>query len=135
MALSPLFSEKERVTEVAVEPQPTKTYQLGNSSIGGFIDDDEALSQAITKAINTARFRFLIYDDQYGSELDSLIGEDVSTALLEEEIPRVIREALIYDDRISDVVDFEIRRTSDQVFVSFRVERTGGGFINEEVVI
>ncbi|MEH7521680.1 DUF2634 domain-containing protein [Bacillus sp. JJ1503] len=130
MALSPLETLEERVLTVEEQEtiEPSKTYRLGYESneISGLIDGEEALRQFVVKAIRTARFRFLIYDNQYGSELEELIGADVSLELLQTEIPRVIREALIYDDRVADVVDFEIVRESDKLFVSFRVVTTTG---------
>jgi Protein of unknown function (DUF2634). len=136
MALSPLQPIEEQ-TETMITPEPSKTYKLDfeNGVIGDFIDDDEALRQFIVKAIRTARFRYLIYDDQYGSELEDLIGADVTDAFLNEEIPRVIREALIYDDRIADVRDFVVRREGDGVFVEFAVVKTDGDTLTEEVTI
>lgn len=134
MALSPLLPEEDRVVEVENEPPaPSKTYRLGKEEIGGLIDGEEALKQFIVKAMGTARYRFLIYDDQYGSELDDLIGDDFSPELLQAEIPRIIREALVYDDRIEDVVDFEITRDSNKLYVGFRVVTTDGTSITEEV--
>lgn len=137
MALSPLQPVEEQTETTVVTPEPTKTYKLDfeNGVIGDFIDDDEALRQFIYKAIRTARFRYLIYDDQYGSELEDLIGSDVTDAFLNEEIPRVIREALIYDDRIADVRDFSIKRESDGMFVEFTVVKTDGDTLTEEVTI
>jgi hypothetical protein len=137
MALSPLQPAEEQNEVVATTPEPSLTYRLDyeNGTIGGFIDGDEALRQFVIKAIKTARFRYLIYDDQYGSELEDLIGADVTEAFLNEEIPRVIREALIYDDRIADVRDFSIRRESDRVYVEFTVVKTDGDTLTEEVAI
>jgi hypothetical protein len=137
MALSPLQPAEERSKVVTPTPDPSLTYRLDpeRGTIGGFIDGDEALRQFITKAIQTARFRYLIYDDQYGSELEDLIGAGGTEELLNEEIPRLIREALIYDDRIADVRDFSIRRESDRVYVEFTVVKTAGGTLTEEVAI
>jgi Protein of unknown function (DUF2634) len=137
MALSPLQTEEDRVEVVTPTPEPSLTYRLDfeNGAIDGFIDEDDALRQFIIKAIRTARFRYLIYDDDYGSELEDLIGADVTEAFLNEEIPRVIRETLIYDDRIADVRDFIITRKGDEVYIEFTVEKTDGGTLTEEVTI
>jgi hypothetical protein len=137
MALSPLQAEEDRVEVVTPTPEPSLTYRLDfeNGAIDGLIDEDDALRQFIIKAIRTARFRYLIYDDDYGSELEDLIGADVTEAFLNEEIPRVIRETLIYDDRIADVRDFSIRHEKDGVYIEFTVEKTDGGTLTEEVTI
>jgi phage baseplate assembly protein W len=136
MALSPIQPDDGRQLETAAEPEPSATYQLNTDSltIGGIIDGEQALRQAILKAVTTARYRFLIYDDQYGSELDELIGQDATMEFLEMEIPRIVREALIYDDRFDDVTNVTINRDSDKLYVSFTVVTADGVLIDEEVV-
>lgn len=136
MALSPLKSPSERAVEIIRTPRPSKTYALDfeTGDVGSIIDGPDAIRQFIRKAIATARFRFLIYDAQYGCELEDLIGQDVPLPLLQAEIPRVIREALVYDDRIADVGNFVIRREADALYVSFDVQTTEG-LITEEVTV
>jgi hypothetical protein len=140
MALSPFQPLNERVIVSEENPTiaPSKTYRLSYESnqIKGWIDGEDALRQFILKAIKTTRFRFFIYDSQYGSELEDLIGADVPMELLQTEIPRIITDTLIYDDRIADVVDFEITRDNDKLSVSFRVVTvTGGNLIMDEVEV
>lgn len=138
MALSPLRPPEERAVEVVVPPQTSRTYALDfdSGAVGGIVDGKAAIQQAIRKAIMTARFRFPIYGypHTYGCELDDLIGQDVSIDLLRAEIPRVISEALLQDDRISDVYNFEIERKGDGLYVSFSVS-TVEGVIREEVTV
>ena len=126
MALSPLDDVDAEVTDIVTEAGvlPSRTYalDLDTGDMGGIIDGTDAIKQFIVKAILTARFRFPIYDSDYGSELEELIGSNVSSALLQTEIPRVITETLIYDDRITDVYDFEIFQEADKLFVSFVVD-------------
>ena len=93
----------------------------------------EALKVWIEKTIRTARFRFPIYDFQYGCELDDIIGYDLSRVVLESEIQRVIREALICDDRITDVRDFVIGRGGDWLKISFTVTTTLADTFTQEV--
>jgi phage baseplate assembly protein W len=135
MALSPLQTNN-RVVEVQADPQPTKTYNLNytDGEIGTFIDGEQAIRQFVRKVIETARFRFLIYNEQYGSEMYDLIGQDVSSELLNAEIPRIVKDALIYDDRVNDVTNFEIKREGDKLFISFKVD-TEEGVIKEEVTV
>lgn len=102
---------------------PSKTWKLDfeNGRITHEIDGLEAIRQFVKKAILTARSRFLIYTDDYGCELDDLIGDDVTDAYLNSEIPRMVKEALIYDDRIEDVTDIQYERDGDKLYLSFRV--------------
>jgi len=125
MALSPL--EPVDITEElaeAIEPEPLRTYAIDfeNGVVGGIVDGEAAIRQFVIKAIKTARFRFAIFDDDYGCELEDLIGQNATPELLEAEIPRVIEEALIYDDRIERVYGFSIKQEADSLFVSFYVD-------------
>lgn len=85
------------------------------------VEGIEALKVWIQKTIRTARYRFPIYTFQYGCELEEIIGKDIPRAVLESEVRRVIREALIYDDRIADVRDFKLERGRDWLIVEFTV--------------
>lgn len=138
MALSPLATidpVTDETTNITAD-LPSKTYAINftTGDIGGEVDGLEAIKQYVVKAIKTARFRFPIYDTDYGSEIDDLIGQDVSIALLETEIPRVIEEAILYDDRVISVYDFELTREGDRLYVSFYVE-TAESTIPMEVTI
>lgn len=85
------------------------------------VEGIEALKVWIEKTIRTARYQFPIYTFQYGCELEEIIGKDIPRAVLESEIRRVIREALIYDNRISDVRDFKFDRGGNWLKVEFSV--------------
>lgn len=130
--------------EVTREPEPiTYGKELDfDFTKGEFILEDgaprvlegvDALRVWITKTILTARYRFPIYSFDYGCELEDLIGYDIPKVVLEAEIPRVIREALIYDSRINDVKDFTIVRGNDYVIVEFTVVTFDGQSLREEV--
>ncbi|NOU98490.1 DUF2634 domain-containing protein [Paenibacillus planticolens] len=137
MALSPLKSpESPRAVKVTRVIGPSKTYEIFGPpyEVGGVIDGSAAIRQFIRKAIATARSRFMIYNSQYGCEIADLIGQDTPMELLQAEVPRIIREALIYDDRINNVSNFVLGRAGDQLSVSFDVT-TSEGVIKEGVVI
>lgn len=101
---------------------PTKTYKIDFESgrVGGFVDDTEAMKQAIYKILQTDRFAFLIYSWNYGIELDAAVGK--SYQVFASEIKRVIHEALLADSRITDVVDFSViqidKRTASVTFTA-----------------
>ncbi|MFS1513911.1 DUF2634 domain-containing protein [Chengkuizengella sp. SCS-71B] len=112
---------------------PLKTYELDFDSgeIGEYINGIDALKQYIRKALETARYNYLIYDDQYGSELEAAIGDTPTHELLTSEIPRYIEEALIYHPQIENVYDFHIVQEGDGVYVSFLVDSLLGKFEEE----
>ncbi|GCD83661.1 hypothetical protein PTHTG4_27250 [Parageobacillus thermoglucosidasius] len=130
MALAPVNLDElntDDVTETVVIG-PSKTYRIDfeRGELGGIIDGEEAILQFIQKAIMTARSRFFIYNDEYGCEIEDIIGKNVSNELLEEEIPRLIKEAIEYDDRIESASNFIIERSGDQMQVTFTVTLTNG---------
>lgn len=141
MALTPIDyvvdADTNETTETAMPIEPSKTWLLDfeKGRISGYIDGTEAIRQYIRKALITARNRYLIYDEEYGEDVRELIGQSLTQSLIDVEIPRLIREAIIYDDRIASVPDVVATRLGDDVYVSVTVELTEGGLITEEVAI
>lgn len=142
MALTP-FSfdvDTESQSEESAVPvkQPSKTWALDlkHGRIVSKIDGKEAIRQYIWKALMTSRNRYLIYDDFYGEEIRDLIGHDLTPALMFVEIPRLVREAIIYDDRIESVPSVKVAKYgSDGVLVTATVKLFDGDFITVEVTI
>lgn len=117
-----------------IERQPSKTYYLdiATNRITGYCDNLEAMKQAIYKILNTERFEYLIYSWNYGIELKNLIGERTSYVI--PELERVIEEALLQDDRISEVKDFNFEKDKTNIIVTFTVVTTEGDVDVEKVV-
>lgn len=125
------------VGEIEEETElPTRTYRLDLDSgrISGMTDGIEAVEQAIRKAIVTARFCNLIYDDYYGSELDDKVHDSSATPeFIETIIPELVKDALSQDTRILDVYDFEISLKNDSAYISFKVSTIFGETTIKEV--
>ena len=105
---------------------PTKTYKIEVECdcISGYVDDLEAIQQAIYLILNTERYEFLIYSWDYGVELVDLIGQPMPYVM--SELPRRIEEALTQDDRIIEVKDFEFEVHKKMLFTSFVVVTKSG---------
>ena len=115
--------------------QPSKTYKLNiekNTISGGYIDGIEAVKQAIYKILNTERFDYIIYSWNYGVEIKNLIGQHASYAV--PELERVITEALLQDDRIEEVTDFNFSINKSKIVITFKVISTEGVTNIEKVV-
>lgn len=124
-----LTSDFEYVT------QPSKTYKLNvdkDTISGGYVDGIEAVKQAIFKILNTERFDYIIYSWNYGVEIKNLIGQHVSFAI--PELERVITEALMQDDRIEEVKDFDFSKNNSDIIIKFTVISTEGNTTIEKVV-
>lgn len=105
---------------------PSYTYNINRDTnrISGFIDNRDAVVQAIYLILQTERYESLIYNWYYGIELDNLIGKDRN--YFNSEIKRVIREALLEDDRIIDITSFSISYEEDKVIIEFKVNSNVG---------
>ena len=91
--------------EIEIVEEPTFTWKIEGNRIVGYTDGLEAMEQAIYLILNTERYKHEIYDWDYGVELTDLFGKD--KAYVYSELKRRIREALIVDNRIIDVTNFE----------------------------
>lgn len=94
-------------SEVVVKTLPSKNYKMNVSQkyVNGFVDGASAMRQVVYKILNTNRYKYPVYSWGYGVELDDLIGMPVSYVCVEAK--RRISEALIVDDRIVGVRDFD----------------------------
>lgn len=140
----------------AQEP-PTKTYRLDleEGRILGMIDGQDAVRQAIHKAIITPRWKCLIYDNQYGSEIEAAVIQSMGRAsheYIEAVVPGFIRDALRPDRRVTLVYNFVFAFTpedkakyfpelfdvlgddGDAVFVHFDADTIYGTVQIEEVI-
>jgi len=110
---------------------PTQTYHinLDKGRISGMVDGLDALRQHIYKVLMTSRWEHVIYSASFGSE-HSAIGRS-NTLLLQSEIVRTITEALIYDERISRVYDFDFSQDGDELLVRFWVDSAAGSLAME----
>lgn len=117
-----------------LKEQPTFTYRLDyeNDKMYGYVDNQEAMKQVIYKILNTERYNHVIYSDNYGVELRDLIGEHIAYVIPEAE--RRIREALIWDERITSVFDFEFDIGKKSVGITFKCN-TIFGEVNIETEI
>lgn len=142
--------------EEAAEP-PSKTYRLDleEGRILGMVDGQEAVRQAIHKAIITPRWKCLIYDNQYGSEIEAAVIQSMGRAsneYIEAVVPGFVRDALRPDSRITLVYNFVFAFTpedkaryfpelfeavgddGDAVFVHFDADTIYGTVQIEEVI-
>lgn len=123
------------VEETQEAPSKTYSLDLDNGRIIGMIDGIDAVNQAIRKAIITPRFKCLIYDNQYGSEIeDAIIANDATQEYIETVIEGFVTDCLKPDTRIISIYDFSVEIKNDSVFVSFKADTIFGETVIEEVI-
>jgi len=112
--------------------QPTHTFKMNaeNNSVRGCVDGIEAVKQAIYKILMTERYQYAIYSWNYGVELKDLYGEPVTYVC--PELERRITEALLCDDRIQGVEDFEFDLSRKGIVHASFVVRTIFGDVKAE---
>lgn len=93
------------------ETLPTTTFKISGGRVIGVVDDYDAMVQAIDKIMQTERFVFPIYSEDYGNDLEDLVGADFDYIKVEAE--RLIDEALSADDRVTGVYVDDIYKVSD----------------------
>lgn len=102
---------------------PSYTWKLDyddDGQIRGYCDERRAIEQAVYKILNTERYQYIIYSWNYGIELADLYGQPIPYVYAE--IQRRITEALLADDRISNVTNFNFSNPQGgDVFTTFDV--------------
>lgn len=117
------------------EEQPSQTFKMNFSDevIRGYSDNLEAMKQAVFKILQTERYQSLIYSGDYGVELADLFGQPLS--YVQPELERRISEALLQDNRIISVGDFEFSSAKKgSLLVTFKVKTVFGDFTAERSV-
>ncbi|MGN0680282.1 MAG: DUF2634 domain-containing protein [Oscillospiraceae bacterium] len=117
------------------EEQPSQTYKMdvSDEAVRGYTDNLDAMKQAVFKILQTERYQSLIYSGGYGVELADLFGQPVS--YVQPELERRIREALMQDERILTVGDFEFSsKKKGELLVAFKVKTVFGDFSAERSV-
>ena len=115
-------------------PSKTKHIILEKDNVYGDIDGLDSVQQSIYLILNTERYDYPIFSWGYGVELKSLIGQPISYVI--PEIRRRITEALLVDDRIVGVENFEFQVKKGVVNASWTTKTKYGTIDNElEVVV
>lgn len=121
---------KTLTQELTAIEYPTNTYHIEHREedvddrIVGYTDDLEAVKQAIYLILNIERYDYQIYSWDYGVELKDLFGKPMPYVI--SELPDRIKEALLMDNRITDVVDFEFEKERNKLHTTFTVKTIYG---------
>lgn len=119
--------QKANLTNLEEQIQPSRTYylDLDRKRVTSMIDGRDAIIQAVRKILYTERYAYVIYSSQYGVELNRLIGQDYD--FIASDIKRTLTEALLVDNRIISLENFEIEKTGlDTMKVNFLVNSIEG---------
>jgi hypothetical protein len=114
-------------TDIVITAQPSKTWIIDRDAMQVSRMDEglESVRQAVEIALNVERYRWTIYDANFGSELDGLAGED--EAYIIAELPRMVEDALSPDSRVIAVDNYVFTRLdANSMRVTFTVHTVYG---------
>lgn len=114
-------------TDIVITAQPSKTWIIDRDAMQVSRMDEglEAVRQSVEIALNVERYKWTIYDANFGSELDGLVGED--EAYIIAELPRMVEDALSPDSRVIAVDNYVFTRLdSTSMRVTFTVHTVYG---------
>jgi len=119
--------------EYVEEPSHTFRLNTDQSTITGFADEREAMKQAIYLILNIERYEHLIYNWDYGVELQDLFGQPRTFVL--PELKRRLTEALLQDARIISVDNFMFISKKETILITFTANTIYGEIEAERIVI
>ncbi len=124
MALVPESSIDESSLSASVQTSRTYAVDFDSNIIEGTYDKINAVIQAVYKILSTERYKYVVYDRSYGIEIEDLIGKP--PVYVSAVIKGRITEALMCDERILSVENFEITQNRGSITVEFTVKTIFG---------
>lgn len=123
-----------KMSDLQIVEYANKDYQLNieKNTVTGVCDNLDAVKQSVFKILNTERYDNIIYSWNYGVETKDLYGMPMS--YVRPEIKRRFAEALLQDERIREVSDFEFKEKGPDLYVKFTVTCDYGKFGAERTV-
>lgn len=114
--------------------EPSKNYNLimDKNRCVGFVDELEAMKQAIFLMLSVERYDHIIYTWNFGAEFKDLFGKPVT--YVASEVKRRIQEALLQDDRINEVDSFVVTTKKNKVHVQYTAHTIYGDITAEKEV-
>ena len=90
------------------------------------VTSSDAWGEWCVKALCSERYKYLIYSDNYGEEIDTLLGKSYPRKVVESEIRRMVKDCLMVDKRTASVDNFKFTWIDDGITFSCDVKNTIG---------
>ena len=101
---------------------------------GKIVEGLEAIKVWVWLCMHTERFRHAIYSSDYGTSLEQYFGHVLSDEYINTDCESEITDALLMNEYIESVEDFEVVRNSDSLDINFRVVTKFGSLEVDESV-
>ena len=132
--LSDTKTIKEEDSQVVKMPKEYGVDFATGQLTGKIVEGLEAIKVWIWLCMHTERFRHAIYSADYGTSLEQYIGHMLSQEYINTDCESEISDALLINEYIESVEDFEAVRNSDSLDIKFRVVTKFGNIEVDENV-
>lgn len=129
-----LDDDEDIVAEEETKSEPTD-YEIDFATgelTGRIITGLPAIVQWIRLTLGTERYFYNQFSWNYGSELETLIGQGFNEEVITSEVQRMVADALSTNDDIDGISSLEVAMNGDSLNIDFTVETAYG---SEEVNI
>jgi len=112
--------------DIQLTSRPSRTWIIDRQTMQvAYMDEGlESVRQAVEIALNVERFKWQIYNTNFGNELNDLIGDDAD--YIKSEFQRMVDDALSVDDRVIDTSDYTFSVDGDSITITFTVNTVFG---------
>lgn len=118
------------ITQYDTTPQLSTSYTWkldpNKDKIADFVDELDSVEQATYMMLRTERYKYEIYPDWYGIEVNDLYGQP--RGLVQARLPRRIQECLSTDARIVGADGFTFEWFGGNCICRFTVQTVFGDF-------
>lgn len=125
--------EEEQEESLYIPKEYGINFETGQLS-GKIVEGYDALLVWVWLALQTPRYRYYIYSEDYGQEYEDLIGKSYSTELTDSELERMTEECLTENPYITGIENFSCVKIEEKVTVTFSlITELGDGEVSIDV--
>ena len=125
--------EEEQEESLYIPKEYGINFETGQLS-GKIVEGYDALLVWVWLALQTPRYRYYIYSEDYGQEYEDLIGKSYSTELTDSELERMTEECLTENPYITGIENFSCVKMEEKVTVTFSlITELGDGEVSIDV--
>lgn len=125
--------EEEQEESLYIPREYGINFETGQLS-GKIVEGYDALLVWVWLALQTPRYRYYIYSENYGQEYEDLIGKSYSTELTDSELERMTEECLTENPYITGIENFSCVKIEEKVTVTFSlITELGDGEVSIDV--
>lgn len=123
-----LLSDEETISE---DDQQQSLWEYGvnfatGQLTGDIVTGSEAVKVMVWSALNTERYTYEMYSDEYGSELGTLIGSPFTQDATKDKAEWYVRDCLGDNPYIESLDDFQFEFDRDRLTISFLIRTIYG---------